>query len=61
MANLSSFEEGDVEEVGEDGEVEKVEVESGDGEGKEMWDGELSGEGREGEEEEEECMLTAST
>lgn len=36
MANLSSFEEGDVEEVGEDGEVEKVEVESGDGEGKEM-------------------------
>lgn len=37
MANLSSFEGGEVvEDVGESGEVEKVEVESGDGEGKEM-------------------------
>ena len=36
MANLSSFEEGEVDVVGEDGEVEKVEVEPGDGEGKDM-------------------------
>ena len=37
MANLSSFDEEEVEDVDEEGEVEKVEVESGDdGEGKEV-------------------------
>ena len=61
MANLSSFDEEEVEDVEEEGEVEKVEVELGDdGEGKEVWEGEVPGE--EGRElEVEECMLTAST
>ena len=37
MANLSSFDEEEVEDVDEEGEVEKVEVESGDdGEGMEV-------------------------
>ena len=37
MANLSSFDEEEVEDVEEEGEVEKVEVVSGDdGEGKEV-------------------------
>ena len=54
MANLSSLEEEEEEE-----EEEKEDVESG--EGMEVWDGELSGEGEGEEDGESEWMLTAST